>query len=95
MNDQQALDRYRYMLRTAPPDDVERARNLLFEAREGRRRPGLDDKVLTEWNALMISSLAEAGSLQDEPSWIDAAGDAAHAAAGIPRSEASRHAEQR
>jgi len=30
MNDQQALDRYRYMLRTAPPDDVERAHEEAF-----------------------------------------------------------------
>lgn len=31
MNDQQAIDRYRYMLRTAPPDDVERAHQEAFE----------------------------------------------------------------
>ena len=30
MNDQQALDRYRYMLRTAPPDDIERAHEEAF-----------------------------------------------------------------
>ena len=31
MNDQQAIDRYRYMLRTAPPDDIERAHVEAFE----------------------------------------------------------------
>lgn len=31
MNDQQALERYRYMLRTAPPDDIERAHEEAFE----------------------------------------------------------------
>jgi hypothetical protein len=31
MNDQQAIDRYRYMLRTAPPDDIERAHEEAFQ----------------------------------------------------------------
>ena len=31
MDDQQAIDRYRYMLRTAPPDDIERAHAEAFE----------------------------------------------------------------
>jgi uncharacterized protein len=59
------------------PPSIAAARQALFDARELRPRPGLDDKVLTEWNALMISSLAEAGALQGEPSWIAAAADAA------------------
>jgi uncharacterized protein YyaL (SSP411 family) len=55
------------------PDDVEHSRQRLFDARAGRSRPGLDDKVLTEWNALMCSSLAEAGALLGRRDWIDAA----------------------
>jgi uncharacterized protein len=55
------------------PDDVERVRAHLFEARAQRSRPGLDDKVLTEWNALMLSSLAEAAAALDRPDWLEAA----------------------
>ena len=45
-------------------------RQILFEAREQRVRPGLDDKVLADWNGLTIAALANAGVLLDEPDWI-------------------------
>ena len=52
---------------------VEAARRALFEHRSHRIRPGLDDKVLTEWNGLMLSSLAEAASAFDRDDWRTAA----------------------
>jgi uncharacterized protein YyaL (SSP411 family) len=58
------------LLRPAP---VEEARRRLFEARDTRERPDLDDKVLTEWNALMLSTLAEAAAATQRKDWLDAA----------------------
>ena len=49
---------------------LERLRGKLLAARAGRVRPGLDDKVLADWNGLMIASLVNAGIALDEPTWI-------------------------
>ncbi|HEX6579615.1 MAG TPA: thioredoxin domain-containing protein [Actinomycetota bacterium] len=53
--------------------DLSAARRALFEAREARVRPGTDDKVLTAWNAMAITALAEAGRAFGEPRFIEAA----------------------
>ena len=55
------------------PEPIERARTALFERREQRVRPGLDDKVLTEWNAMFVSALAEAGAAFGRSDWLDTA----------------------
>ena len=55
------------------PPAIESARAALFEVRERRVRPGRDDKVVTEWNAMTLGALAEAGAAFGEQSWIDAA----------------------
>lgn len=55
------------------PADIEKARKLLFEHRNSRAKPGLDDKVITEWNAMMLSTIAEAASLLDRSDWLEAA----------------------
>ena len=44
-------------------------RELLLRARATRVRPGLDDKVLADWNGLMIAALAEAGMAFARPAW--------------------------
>lgn len=58
-------------------DEAERrldsARAKLYQARETRVRPGLDDKVLTAWNGLMIKGLALAGRWFERPDFIAAA----------------------
>jgi uncharacterized protein YyaL (SSP411 family) len=58
---------------------LERARLKLLTARAARVRPGLDDKVLTSWNALMIKGLARAARRCDRPDWAERAGRAADA----------------
>ncbi len=45
-------------------------RGKLLAIRDKRVRPGLDDKVLADWNGLMIAALVNAGIILDEPSWI-------------------------
>jgi uncharacterized protein YyaL (SSP411 family) len=55
------------------PPDIDKARQRLFEAREHRVHPGLDDKVLTEWNGLMLSTLAEAAAATRRDDWLSAA----------------------
>ena len=57
-----------------PPPGV---KERLYEIRAKRVWPGLDDKRLAAWNALMISALAEAGAVLSEPRYLDAARDCA------------------
>ena len=61
---------------TAPPRseaDEERLkalRAILLDARAARVRPGLDDKILADWNGLTIAALVNAGIILDDPSWL-------------------------
>jgi len=62
-------------LKKGPRSEADEARltglrGILLEARAGRVRPGLDDKVLADWNGLMIAALVNAGIILEEPSWI-------------------------
>jgi uncharacterized protein YyaL (SSP411 family) len=59
------------------PDGLDDARSALLEARARRVRPGLDDKRLASWNALMVSALAEAGAVLGRDDYLDAARECA------------------
>jgi uncharacterized protein YyaL (SSP411 family) len=48
-------------------------RNKLQQRRSIRTRPGLDDKVLADWNGLTIASLANAATAFGRPDWLDPA----------------------
>jgi uncharacterized protein YyaL (SSP411 family) len=61
----------------SPPAGLERAREALYEARAQRVWPGLDDKRLASWNALMIAALADAGAVLGRPDYLEAADQAA------------------
>lgn len=52
---------------------IERSKKKLFEVRTQRPRPHLDDKILVDWNGLMISSLAFGSRVLGEPRYKEAA----------------------
>ena len=52
---------------------LEEAREKLFAFRNQRIHPHKDDKILTDWNGLMIAALAKAARALDQPSYIEAA----------------------
>ena len=55
---------------------LEGARDKLFSAREKRMHPHNDDKILTDWNGLMIAALAKGAQAFDDPRYGEAAGRA-------------------
>ena len=64
------------------PEDIrgrwEEVRTTLFRHREGRVRPLRDDKILADWNGLMIAALAMGGRILNEPIYTAAAEKAAN-----------------
>jgi uncharacterized protein len=56
---------------------IDLARQKLFEAREKRIHPHKDDKILTDWNGLMIAALAKGAQVLGEERYAFAASDAA------------------
>ncbi|HEV7773242.1 MAG TPA: thioredoxin domain-containing protein [Conexibacter sp.] len=55
------------------PPELPEIKRRLMAARDLRVRPGLDDKRLTSWNALMLAALAEAGAVLERGDYLDAA----------------------
>ena len=59
------------------PDQIEtiitQAKQKLFAARETREKPFRDEKIITSWNGLMLSGLAEALKISAKPSFLPAA----------------------
>ena len=53
--------------------ELARCREMLLQARAARVRPGLDDKILADWNGLMIAALADAGLAFDRADWLELA----------------------
>ena len=65
------LNRLAGLDRTAEDETrLTRLRAKLLAARDMRIRPGLDDKVLADWNGLMIAALVNSALILDEPDWL-------------------------
>ncbi|HWD64636.1 MAG TPA: thioredoxin domain-containing protein [Solirubrobacteraceae bacterium] len=72
------------------PERLPEIRCQLYGVREQRVRPGLDDKRLTAWNALMIAALADAGAVLERPDYLTAARECARFVLDHLRSEDGR-----
>src|SRR5689334_10304719 len=62
-------------LKNVPRTDADETRLsdlrvMLLRARSARVRPGLDDKVLADWNGLMIAAMVNASIILDKPDWL-------------------------
>ena len=60
------------LLEEADEERLARSRAILRLRRAVRVPPGFDDKLLADWNGLMIQALAEAGLVFERPDWIEA-----------------------
>jgi uncharacterized protein YyaL (SSP411 family) len=74
---EESIPKKQSVLHVVEEGDFADLKKKMFEARSRRVRPHLDDKVLTGWNALMISAMAQAGAAFGEARYRDAAVKAA------------------
>ena len=70
---EESLPKHQSVLRLTGPEEFPDLERKLLEVRAKRVRPGLDDKVLTSWNGLMISAFCLGAQALDEPRYRDAA----------------------
>ncbi|MGH9971017.1 MAG: thioredoxin domain-containing protein, partial [Pyrinomonadaceae bacterium] len=54
-------------------ETLDRSRLKLFQLREGRVKPGRDEKILTAWNGMMLASFAEAAAILQRENYADVA----------------------
>ncbi len=54
-------------------NQLEKAKAILLSARENRERPGLDDKVITAWNSMMVSGLVDTYRSFGDPAFLASA----------------------
>ncbi|MBV9867563.1 MAG: thioredoxin domain-containing protein [Abitibacteriaceae bacterium] len=73
---EEVAEKYR-MSAAAVESMLSKARQTLFQLRNQRPRPHLDDKIITAWNGLMISAFAQAAQVLSEPRYLEAAQHAA------------------
>ena len=79
-NTPKSLEQVAQELGCSPEDlwaTIERVRPMIYQARLQRIPPGLDDKVITAWNGMMISAMAEAARVLGNQKYLDAATRAA------------------
>ncbi len=74
---EESIPKGQSVLHVEEEGDFTALKRKLFEARSKRVRPLLDDKVLTSWNALMISAMCRAARVLEEPRYREAAERAA------------------
>jgi len=69
---------------------LEASRKKLFDVRERRIHPLKDDKILTDWNGLMIAAFAQASMAFDDPHYLEIARRAADFALSTLRDDRGR-----
>ncbi|WP_420627596.1 thioredoxin domain-containing protein [Candidatus Leptofilum sp.] len=76
LNIQKELDEVAWAAKMSEKEAAERlaaAKQKLYDIRAQRIWPGLDDKVLTAWNGLMLATFAEAGRVLNRPDYTETA----------------------